>query len=179
MREGVSRNGCRRSERDGLGLAGTASLRAAPAKSEIWISDLYKPRQGVPLLLAMSSMLRLSSLVLLGTMLVGCKTTFTNLTPSKQPRNPTGMYPVEVEWDSTQSTIRVDSIKALAEVDLNTYPMRPTLGISNRWETVIPVPAGKNTVFYRFKVDYDYNRFGRPGQDSVRSASYRLDIVDK
>jgi hypothetical protein len=121
----------------------------------------------------------LCSLALLSVMLMGCKTTVTNLTPSKQPRNPTGMYPVEVAWDSTQSTVRLETLKPSVMLDFNAYPMRPTLGISNRWETVIPVPPGKNTVFYHFKFDFDYNRFGKPGHDSTKSASYRLDIVDK
>jgi hypothetical protein len=127
----------------------------------------------------MSSLSKVLSLVLLSVFLVGCSTTITNLSVSKQPRNPTGMYPIELEWDSTQSNIRLDSIKPYVMIDVNVYPMRPTLGISNRWETVIPVPAGVNTLFYHYRVDFEYNRFGRPGKDSKLSSGYRLDIIDK
>jgi hypothetical protein len=128
----------------------------------------------------MSSTLKLMCLVLLAGLLAGCTTTtVTNLAVSKQPRNATGLYPVEVEWDSTQSTIRVDSLKPCVLIDTATYPMRPTLGLSNRWETVIPVPADKTTIFYHYRFDFEYNRFGRPGKDSLRSSNYRLDIIDK
>jgi hypothetical protein len=131
----------------------------------------------------MSSTLKLMCLVLLAGLLAGCQTTVTNLSVSKQPRNPTGLYPVEVEWDSTESTIRVDSIKPCVLIDSapnpTPYPMRPTIGLSNRWETVIPVPADKTTIFYHYRFDFEYNRFGRPGKDSLRSSAYRLDIIDK
>jgi hypothetical protein len=112
-------------------------------------------------------------------LLAGCSTTITNLTVTRQPRNSTGMYPVEAAWDSTQSTVRLDSIKPYVVVDFNSYPMRPTLGMSNRWETVIPVPPGKNTILYHIRFDFEYNRFGRPGKDSKLSSGYRLDILDK
>jgi hypothetical protein len=127
----------------------------------------------------MSSTFKFSCLIALSVLLVGCTTTITNLSVTKQPRNPTGMYPVEVEWDSTQSTVRMDSIKPFVVLDLNSYPMRPTIGMSNRWETVIPVPPGKATVFYHIRFEYEYNRFGQPGKNSTRSGDYRLDILDK
>ena len=59
------------------------------------------------------------------------------------------------------------------------YPMRPALGISNRWETVIPVATDKNYITYHFKVDYEYRTFGKPQKSSRLSGEYRLDIVDK
>lgn len=127
----------------------------------------------------MTSTFKFACLTLLSVLLVGCSTTVTNLSVTKQPRNPTGMYPVEVEWISTESTIRLDSIKPFVVMEFNSYPMRPTFGMSNRWETVIPVPPGKSTVFYHIRFEYEYNRFGQPGKNSRNSAGYRLDIIDK
>jgi hypothetical protein len=113
--------------------------------------------------------------------LTGCATSrVTNLTVTRQPRNPTGMYPVEFVWDSNQQTIIAGSLKPYVVIGFDFYPMRPSLGISNRWETVIPVPADKNSVTYRFKVDYEYRAFGKPQKSSKLSATdYRLDIADK
>ena len=112
--------------------------------------------------------------------LAGCATSrITNLTTTRQPRNATGMYSVELAWDSSQSSIIDNSLKPYVVVGFDMYPMRPSLGIANRWETVIPVPADKNFTVYHFKVDYHYRAFGDPEKSSKLSNSYRLDIVDK
>jgi hypothetical protein len=116
----------------------------------------------------------------LALVLGGCATShITSLTVTRQPRNSTGMYPVEFVWESNQQTLVAGSIKPYVVVGFDFYPMRPSLGISNRWETVIPVPPDKNTVTYHFKVDYEYRTFGKPEKSSRLSPSYRLDIIDK
>ena len=115
-----------------------------------------------------------------GLLLAGCATSrITNLTTTRQPRNPSGVYPVEFAWDSDQQTMIEGSIKPSVLIGFDLYPMRPALGISNRWETVIPVSADKNVVLYQFKVEYQYRTFGKPEKSSRLSPSYRLDIVDK
>ena len=117
---------------------------------------------------------------LLALIVAGCASSrVTNLTTTRALRNPTGMYPVEFAWDSNQQTIIPSSIKPVAMVGFEQYPMRPSLGISNRWETVIPVPADKNSVVYQFKVEYEYRTFGKPAKSSRLSPSYRLEIIDK
>lgn len=118
--------------------------------------------------------------VVLALALTGCATSrITNLTATRQPRNATGMYPVELVWDSNQQTLIAGSAKPYVVIGFDFYPMRPALGISNRWETVVPVPADKNVITYHFKVDYEYRAFGKPQKSSKLSPSYRLDIVDK
>ncbi|MCX6904388.1 MAG: hypothetical protein NTW03_13095 [Verrucomicrobia bacterium] len=123
--------------------------------------------------------MKLLSWLLLSLWLVGCKSTITNLTPSQQPRNATGMYPIEVAWDTSQQTVRPASLKPCVVVDTEFYPMRQNLGTTNRWGTVIPVPSGKNTVFYHFRFDYEQNAFGKPTKDSKLSPKFRLDISEK
>ena len=54
-------------------------------------------------------------------------------------RIPSGVYPVEFIWETDQTTIVEGSIKPFVVVGFDFYPMRPSLGINNRWETVIPV----------------------------------------
>ena len=80
----------------------------------------------------------------LGLVLAGCATsTITNLTTTRQPRNPSGLYPIEFVWDSNQATVIDSTIKPSVVIGFEFYPMRPALGIVNRWETVVPVPAEK------------------------------------
>jgi hypothetical protein len=122
-------------------------------------------------------------LPLLSVLLVaGCTTTgtFTRLTPNQQPRNPDNVYAVEAAFDSDQQSIRWDSIKAFVVVNGHPLPMRHVRLVKNRWEGVIPVPPGVNTVTYRFKFDYLYNSIASsPKPSSELSKVYTLNIVDQ
>jgi hypothetical protein len=117
-------------------------------------------------------------LLVLGVLLTGCSTTLTNLTPSKQYRSPSGVYPLEVAWDSSQKTIKEKSIQAYAVIGEQTYPMKPTPMLKNRWEVLIPIPPDKQFINYRFKFDYLYQAIPQPGSSSKLSAPYRLDILE-
>ena len=120
------------------------------------------------------------SLLLLPALLTGCPTsTITNLTATQQPRSPTGQYLVEVKLDSSQQTLRPESITPHVVVGFDSYPMRPQLKMTNRWEALVPIPAGTNVINYHFKVDYEFNKFGKPGQGSIRSSQYKLTILDQ
>ena len=119
--------------------------------------------------------------VLLAPMLLtGCATTFTNLTPQQQSRNANNLYPVEVAFNSRQTSLRWETIQPFVNVGTEFYPMRPTLLMSNRWEGLVPVPAGANKVEYRYKFDFKYNVFGKPPQnDSALSPTYTLRILSQ
>jgi len=109
--------------------------------------------------------------------LAGCaSTTVTNLTATTQPRNPNNLYLIEYEWDTTRQAVRPDSVKPVVISGFDTYEMRPVLNMSNRWEALVPIPANKTTLTYSFKVEYEYNRFGKPGKSNVRSPDYTLNI---
>ena len=119
-------------------------------------------------------------LFLLPVLLAGCvSSSITNLTSTRQPRNPTGLYPIDYEWSTSQQTIRPDTITPYVVVGFDFYKMHQTLKMTNRWEVLIPVPADKNSVNYYFKVDYDYNRIGKPGKQSLRSPGYKLYVTEK
>ena len=116
----------------------------------------------------------------LGLVLTGCVSSrVTSLTTTRQPRNPSGIYPIEMAWDSNQQALIDGSVKPYVVIGFDQYPMRPALDIKNRFETVIPISADKNFVVYHFKVDYEYRDFGKPSKSSRLSSSYRLDITDK
>ena len=109
--------------------------------------------------------------------LTGCTTTtITNLTPKQLPRNTSGLYMFEVALDSNQQTLRKHSIEPHVLVGTSSYPMRPVLMLSNRWEALVPVAATNDTVYYRYKFDYTVNRFGSPGGGSKLSDQYQLKI---
>ena len=113
-------------------------------------------------------------------LLTGCATNFTRLTPNEQPRNANNLYPVEVAFNSQQQSLRWDSIQPYVLVNGQPYPLRQVLPITNRWETLVPVPPSANSVNYRFKFDYDYNHWGTPPKpNSAYSPLYRLEIIDQ
>jgi hypothetical protein len=125
-------------------------------------------------------MRRIALFTALLAILVGCGTSrVTNLTTTRLPRNSTGMYPVEFAWDSNQQTMIPGTVKPFVVIGYDFFPMRPSLGISTRWETVIPVAADKNSVIYHFKVEYEYRTFGKPAKSSRLSPSYKLEVIDK
>ena len=109
--------------------------------------------------------------------LAGCATQFTNLTPQRQVRNPNNLYNLEVAVASGQQTLRWESIRPQILVGTESYPMRPTPLMTNRWEGLLPVPAGTSHVQYRYKLDYEYNSFGKPKAGSRLSKNYTLQIL--
>ena len=135
----------------------------------------------MPHLQAYRFMLMKSRSVLLLPLLLlisGCQATFTNLTPQHQERNANNLYPVEVSLNSRQQTLLWSSIKPQIVVGTEFYPMRPTRLMTNRWEGLVPVPAGTNLVHYRYKFDYNYNAMGQPQSDSALSSQYTLRILE-
>lgn len=113
-------------------------------------------------------------------LLTGCASTFTRLTPLEQPRNANNLYPVEVRFDTTQQSLRWESIKPYVQVNGELYPLRPEEGMANRWEGFVPVPPGTNSVNYRFKFDYLYNAIDKqPQPNSAWSPVYKLHVLDQ
>ena len=115
---------------------------------------------------------------LLAPLLAGCTATFTNLTPQHQSRSTNNLYTVEVALNSRQQTLRWDSIEPKIMVGSESYPMRLTELMTNRWEGLIPVPANVNQVHYRYKFDFKYNAMGPAQSDSALSPPYTLQIFD-
>jgi hypothetical protein len=113
-------------------------------------------------------------------LLTGCATTFTRLTPLEQPRNPNNLYPVEVAFNSSQQSLRWQSIQPYVLVNGQLYPMRQVPMMQNRWDGFVPVPPGTNSVNYRIKFDYLCNTFGEtPKPNSAFSPVYKLTIIDQ
>ncbi|MFO1489003.1 MAG: hypothetical protein U1F65_11050 [Verrucomicrobiota bacterium] len=117
-------------------------------------------------------------LSVLSVLLAGCTAKFTNLTPRQQSRNANGLYPVEVAFDTRQQSLRWETIHPQIVVGNEVYPMKPTLLMSNRWEGLVPVPAGVNGVKYRYKFDFLQNEFGPAKSNSAMSQPYALRIVE-
>jgi hypothetical protein len=118
-----------------------------------------------------------SLLLSLPVLLVSCATTsITNLTPTSYPRNPTGQYMVEMQINTTETTFLPSSVTPLVVVGFENYPMRPTKKTANRWEGLVPIPANKDAISYHFKVDYEYQKFGKTGKGSLLSPEYGLNV---
>jgi hypothetical protein len=112
--------------------------------------------------------------------LVGCATSrITNLTPTRIERNSAGLYPIEAAWETREHALRADSLKPKVLVGHESFEMRRVPVVRDRWETMVPVPAGENSVRYRFKFDYECNAMTGTRPDSKLSPEYKLEIVDK
>jgi len=109
----------------------------------------------------------------------GCSSTITNLTPKTQARNPAGLYPVEVRWDSNQRSIRKESVKPYVIIGFESYPMQRTALTTNRWETLVLVPTNAHFVNYRFKFDYLCDGIPVARPDSRLSPAFQMEVVDK
>jgi hypothetical protein len=128
----------------------------------------------------MLNLKRLLPLLLLPCLLVGCATsTITNLTASRLPRKENGQYTFGVEWNSRQQSLVRDSIKPFVVIGLDQYPMQRTPMLTNRWETLVPVPADKTIITYRYKFDYEFRGFPTHELNSKLSKYYQLFILDK
>lgn len=110
--------------------------------------------------------------------LAGCST-ITNLTPAKQYRNASGLYPIEAAFATRQQSMRKDSIKPSVLIGNETYPMRKTPLVKNRWETLVPIPADKKSIDYHFRFYFEYNAIPQVRPDSISSREYHMEIVDK
>ena len=102
----------------------------------------------------------------------------TNLSAQRQVRNANNLYPVEVSFDSRQQSLRWDSIQVSVMVGKESYPMRRTHLMNNRWEGLVPVPAGEKSASYFYKFNYDYTDFGKISKSSAASRTYKLQILD-
>jgi len=117
--------------------------------------------------------------VLSAALLFGCASPsqFTRLTPLQQSRNPNNVYPVEVKFESTDQSMRHDTLKGFVEVNGQLYPLHPMPLVQNRWEGFVPVMPGSGEVEFRFKFTYLYNAFGsQPKSGSTVSPTYKLRV---
>ena len=127
----------------------------------------------------MPKMKKILFLLVLPLALAGCSSTITNLTPSRLPRNSDGTYRVEAAWRTSEHAIRLETIKPSVIVGFESYPMRPELVVSDRWEAFVPVPADQSLLHYRFKFDFSRDTIPAPVEDSKLSPGFSLEIVDK
>lgn len=117
--------------------------------------------------------------VLAAALLAGCTGKLTNLSAQYQVRNASGLYPVAVALKTRQQSLRWDSIKPYVMVGDQAYPMRQMPYMTNRWETLVPVPPGQNVLNYHYKLDWQYNAIPTPRNDSLISAPQVLRIVEQ
>ena len=119
------------------------------------------------------------ALSLLPLLLTGCTSVITNLTPRQYTRSADGLYHFEFQWDSRQQSIVPGSLKPAVLIGTEFFPMEPVSIVTNRWETLVPIPAKEKLVHYQFKVDYEYYAMPARQNSSLRSAPYQLEIKGK
>jgi len=140
--------------------------------------QLYKPAGLCNADGCMRNFIRLFSLTA-ALALTGCTGTLTNLSPQYQTRRADGLYPLAVAFDTRQASLRWSSIKPYVVVGDKFYPMRPMPLMTNRWETLLAVPADTGVVHYRYKLEWQYNAIPVPQNDSQISKLQTLKIIDR
>jgi len=125
----------------------------------------------------LTGMLKKTLPFLLLALLTGCATQVTNLTPRQQTRNSNNLYPVEVAFSSKQQNIRWETIKPTVIVNGQPFEMHPVLMMTNRWEGLVPVPMGADSVRFRYRFDFDINGFGKRSAENAVSPEYTLKIL--
>ena len=112
-------------------------------------------------------------------LLLGCvRSTITNLTPERLPRDVTGYYLVDMKWKINQSELRRETIKPVVLVGTNTYPMRLTQLLTDRWEARVPISDQSKELRYRIKVNWEFNAIPVPQANSQLSREFLLRIDD-
>ena len=112
-------------------------------------------------------------------LLLGCvRSTITNLTPEHLPRDVTGYYLVDMKWKINQSELRRETIKPVVLVGTNTYPMRLTQLLTDRWEARVPISDQSKELRYRIKVNWEFNAIPVPQANSQLSREFLLRIDD-
>jgi hypothetical protein len=121
----------------------------------------------------------LAGLLLLIVLLAGAGcSTVTNLTPSRQKREASGLYPFAVDFGTHRREIQKETLTPYVALGNELYPMEKSPGPYNRWETFVPIPADKKVVHYRYKFDYRFNTIPEPKPSSRLSDTYQLEIID-
>ena len=105
--------------------------------------------------------------------------TITNLTPSRLYRKDNGQYEFAVEWYSRQQSLVKDSMQAYVVVGLERYEMQRVPYLTNRWETLVPIPETEDLVTYRYRFDYQYRAIPTRKEDSKLSRFYQLIILEE
>jgi len=136
-----------------------------PASARLW--RIMTRQKGILLILV--------CVVLLG----GCaRATLTNLTVGQQPRDANGLYRVEIIWENNANGVRHETVQPVVLVGTNAFPMQRTALVSNRWETLLPVPADEAGLVYRIRVDWKFNAIPVPEANSKMSKTFQLQIKD-
>jgi len=114
------------------------------------------------------------------TLLAGCASDITNLSPKRSYRNANGLVNLEASFTTKQQSLLWSSVKPSVVIGDQVYPMRQTPLMTNRWETVVPVPPNETVLYYRYKFDFKSMAFGAPPKpDSQLSPIYRLQMLEK
>ena len=105
------------------------------------------------------------------------------LTPSALPRDSSGLYPVEIIWESNSATVQPETVKPVVLVSTNKYPMQKLLAangkwVKNRWYTLVPVGSQQNEVRYRVKVNWQQGSGSAPAGNSQITEVRILKIND-
>lgn len=126
----------------------------------------------------MKQLMTLLALGMLAMLATGCHTV-TNLTPAQVSRNTNGLYNLEMMWTHQEAALRPQTVKAYVVVGQEFFPMERTAMLKNRYEALVPIPANRDTLYYRYKIDYEKNAIPVPQAESLLSPEFKLTVMEQ
>jgi uncharacterized protein YceK len=122
------------------------------------------------------TLMKTAPVALAALLFAGCSS-ITNLTPSQTGRSPDGFYPIEAQWRTRDQSLKTSTLEGHVVVGNESYPMKRTPFVKDRWEAFIPVDPGDSIVHYFFKFDFENKRFPQLQKNSLLSDEYTLKIL--
>lgn len=117
---------------------------------------------------------------LLALLFAGCQTTVTNLTPSKLPENPSGIYTFSFVANADSANIMQETVEARLVINGETHTMTRDSLDNNLFAYDFPMPQGQTNARYYYTLTYNYtNRDGKILKGDVASPLYDTRLVNR
>jgi hypothetical protein len=123
-----------------------------------------------------TTLMKTAPVALAALLFAGCSS-ITNLTSSQMSRAPDGFYPIEAQWHTRDQSLKTSTLEGHVVVGTESYPMKRTPFVKDRWEAFIPIEPGDSLVHYFFKFDFENKRFPQLQKNSLLSDEYTLKIL--
>lgn len=112
-------------------------------------------------------------------LLTACGVSIRNLTPSRVPENPSGIYTISMATKVSDASINKKSMEGKIVIDGNTYQMEPNPVAPGVFDFDYVMPEGQTEAAYYFILEYDQNQTGMKRRRSQTSQLHNFQLVNK
>jgi len=112
-------------------------------------------------------------------LLTGCGITVENLTPTRVPQNPSGIYTITMQADVTGGAVRKDSLQGNIVIDGETLPMERNPVDPKLFDFDYVMPEDQAEAAYYFILNYNVLGGSKEEPKQVISDLYNFQLVNK